>query len=262
MLKNNKKFFVYFMGLFLGLILTGCARDKNPVNPLDPYEHFNRRTYAFNHEIDRVFIRPIARTYDVILPWQVKKGVSNFFSNINEISTFANDILQLDLHESVDDLSRFLINSTIGIGGLFDVASLMGLEKNYEDLGLTFAKWGAKNSPYIVLPFLGPSTVRDAIALPINYYALSPWPYVEPAELQFGGLALKMIDLRAKLLPGDKVVADSFDPYAFVRDAYLQRRAYLMDANSAVNKDTFVESDNQQTNHRHHKMSESTIVNN
>lgn len=261
MLKNNKKFFICLFGIVAGIALTGCARDKNPVNPQDPYEHFNRRTYAFNHEMDRVFIRPVARVYDFVLPWPVKKGISNFFSNLNEVSNFANDLLQVDPREALNDFSRFVINSTIGIGGLFDVASKMGLEKNYEDFGLTLAQWGAKDSPYFVLPLLGPSTVRDAVATPLNYFVFSPLAYVRPMWVGYTLQTVKLVDMRAKLLPGDKVVKDSFDPYAFVRDAYLQRRAYLLDANKESNQDTYVAADGKVSKSRH-KMSESTIVNN
>lgn len=272
MLKNNKKIFTCFFSICIAALISGCARDKNPTNPLDPYEHFNRRTFAFNEQIDKIIYKPVAKVYDTVFPWPVKKGVSNFFNNLGEITNFANDLLQLDGRESAVDFSRFAINTTIGIGGLFDVAVKMGLERNYEDLGLTFAKWGAKKSPYFVIPFLGPSTIRDAIAFPINYFCLTPWEYIQPPELSWGLQGLKLVDMRAKLLPGDKVIKESFDPYVFVRDAYLQRRDTLMDENNsnATGEDTFVGGSENTvantsattTHRRKHVVGESTIVNN
>lgn len=260
MLKNNKKIFICFFEVLFSLMLVACARDKNPSDPIDPYETFNRRTYEFNRSIDRVIIRPVAKAYDVILPNPIKKGVDNVFNNVGEVPNLANDILQLDFHESVTDVSRFAINSTIGIAGIFDVATKLGLERNYEDLGLTFAKWGAKKSPYVVLPILGPSTVRDALALPINLFFI-PWTYLKPVEVAYGVYALRLVDIRARLLPGDKLVKESFDPYIFIRNAYLQRRDYLMDMNSGKAKDTYVEEgDKMKVHHQPHKIPESTVV--
>jgi phospholipid-binding lipoprotein MlaA len=252
--------------LLLGMtFISGCAHDKNPANPLDPYEHFNRRTYAFNNQIDKIIYRPVARVYDAVLPWPIKKGVSNFFGNINEIPNFANDLLQLEPREMAIDFCRFAINSTIGIGGLFDVATKMGLERNYEDFGLTLAKWGAKKSPYFVIPFLGPSSVRDAIGFPVNYFGLSPWLYIQPPELSWSLQALRVVDIRQKLLPGDKVVNESFDPYVFVRDAYLQRRDALMEEENHhqdPTADTFVSDDSHTAKHVHrrHKAKETSLV--
>jgi len=264
MLKKNNKYWLFSL-LITSCLFSGCARDKNPSDPRDPYEHFNRRTFAMNKQIDAVFIRPVARTYDAVLPGPVKKGISNFFNNFGEISNFINDVLQLDYYECMTDASRFVINTTIGIGGLFDFASKMGLERNYEDFGLTLAHWGSTNTPYFVIPILGPSTFRDAVGFAINYELLSPWTYIYPIELRYYGLTLKYIDLRAKLLPGDKLVNEAFDPYTFVRDAYLQRRDYLLEEikhRDESQKDTYVEmSGKTKIHHQHHKITESTIVN-
>lgn len=224
----------------MAICLTGCATNKYPVNPNDPYESFNRKMYSFNTGLDKVLIKPGAVTYDRIVPWPAQKGISNFFSNIEEIPTVANDLLQFNLAHAISDTWRFAINTTVGIGGLLDVASHMGLPNHKEDFGLTLAKWGVKRSPYIVLPILGPSTVRDAVAFPINYQYMTIWPYVNPQKLRYGLLLLHATDLRAELLPSDKLMAESFDPYIFVRDAYLQKRTNDIE-NNQTHKDTFVE---------------------
>jgi phospholipid-binding lipoprotein MlaA len=210
-------------------LLSGCAVNKELIEPQDPYEQVNRKIFAFNMSIDKHVYRPVAKAYDNTLPAPVKKGVNNFFSNVGEISNVAQDLLQVNVRSAICDTCRFAINSTIGIGGLFDFASKFGIPKNNQDFGLTLARWGSKNTPYIVLPFIGPSTLRDAVGMSIDYTMINVWDYVEPPELRYGSLTLKYIDIRANLLAGDKIIDQAFDPYILVRNAYLQRRAYLID---------------------------------
>ena len=140
------------------------ADTVRTVNPADPYEPFNRVMYNFNDFIDRALLKPAAKLYNKIMPIPLRKGISNIFSNLDNIPTVANDVLQTNFYQAASDSWRFAINSTVGIAGFFDVAEDLGLERNFEDLGLTFAQWGWKTSNYLVLPFIGPSTVRDGLA--------------------------------------------------------------------------------------------------
>jgi phospholipid-binding lipoprotein MlaA len=215
--------------------LTGCSTTKahnssvntanNSFNP-DPFEKFNRKVYAFNTVVDKAIIRPIAKTYDFVMPSPVKKGVSNFFSNLDEVPTIANDLLQANFSQMCIDTGRFVINSTIGIGGLFDLAARMDLEKNHDDFGITLAKWGARKSPYLVLPILGPSTIRDTVSLPVNA-EMSVITHIDDNDTRLALQGTQLISTRAQLLQGDQVIDEAFDPYVLVRDAYLQRRHYL-----------------------------------
>jgi phospholipid-binding lipoprotein MlaA len=233
MLKKKERIFRVVLLVSLIFCVIGCATSKEPVDPQDPYEHFNRKVFAFNIAFDRVLFRPVAKTYDTILPWPVKKGVHNFFDNVGDVVSAANEILQLAFPQAIADLARVVINTIVGIGGLFDIATLLGVEKNIGDFGLTLARWGSKDTPYMVLPFFGPATVRDAIALPINYFLLSPWGYLNSQELQYITAGLYFVQSRSELLIGDKVVEQAFDPYVFVRDAYLQHRRFLIEENNA-----------------------------
>ena len=218
--------------IFLGSLLValaGCAVGKFPPTDLrDPYEHFNRKVFAFNMAVDRAFFRPVAKVYKAVIPWPLRKGVRNFFSNINDVTSVANEILQLHFSQVAINLARIAINTTLGIGGLFDVAARFGLAKDREDFGLTLAMWGSRDTPYIVLPFLGPKTIRDAIAMPLEYYFLSIWPYIENDTIRLSLRATNYVQRRSVLLVGDKVIEQAFDPYIFVRDAYLQRRSYMV----------------------------------
>ena len=215
----------------LSCLNIGCT-STHPHNANGPLETYNRTVYGFNTAIDKVIIRPIAQTYAFIIPGPIDRGVGNFFSNLNQVTTIANDILQADARYTIRDSWRFAINSSLGVLGIFDVASQMGLEKHTEDFGLTLARWGIKDSPYIVLPLLGPSTIRDAFSLPIDYYALSPWPHIKLSGTRYALYGLQTIHQRRVLLAVDRVINEAFDPYVFVRSAYLQRRAYLMENKS------------------------------
>ena len=226
-------------------LISSCATNKAN-NPPDPYESFNRKVFAFNMALDKVLFRPVAKTYDYILPNPAKKGISNAFDNVNEIPTVVNDLLQAEPGWAIADAWRFFFNSTIGVFGLFDVASHFGLKRRVQDLGLTFAKWGAKQSPYFVIPILGPSTVRDGVALLANYELFTIYPHINPWTLRWGLLGLYFIDVKADLLPTNKLVDEAIDPYVFVRDAYLQRRAHLINGNKE-DEDTYVEAEQPKT---------------
>lgn len=202
---------------------TNPQSQSSSDNQSDPYEKINRKIYAFNFALDKVFIRPVAKSYDFIMPNVAQKGVLHFFSNIGEIPNIANDILQADAPWALTDTWRFIINSTVGIVGLFDVATPLGLPKHVQDFGLTLARWGAKDTPYLMLPFFGPYTIRDAAGLPINII-FAPTSYISPTAAYVAIKGLYVTSARANLLPADRVLDDAFDPYIFVRNAYLQKR--------------------------------------
>lgn len=224
--------------LCTALWLTGCALMHNKgKNPDDPYEEYNRHAYRFNDKLDKVILKPVATAYKKILPDRALKSSHNFFSNLTEVPTLINDILQLNFYQMTSDAWRFTINSTVGVLGLFDVASDLGLEKNPEDLGVTLGKWGYKKSAYFVIPFFGASTIRDAIAMPVNYQLFTIYPWIEPIAVRYSVLGVDYVDLRSQYLDFEDVrKAASLDPYEFDRTAYLQRRAYLI---SNQNPDTY-----------------------
>ncbi len=227
--RSKKKFLGMATMVGILVMVAGCASKKFiPTSPQDPYENFNRRVFAFNMAVDRAFMRPIARVYDYILPWPAKQGAGNFFANIGSTSIVANELLQLHFSQAVAEMARIVINTTVGIGGLFDVASRLGLEQDTEDFGLTLGVWGSRDTPYLVLPFLGPSTLRDAVGTPVDYLLFSIWPHIKSNTLRYSLTAGNLLQRRAKLLAGDEVIDQSFDPYIFMRDAYLQRRDYLV----------------------------------
>jgi len=207
------------------VLLSGCSAKPYPNDPL---EHYNRNAFKFNEKVDTVVYKPVSRAYNK-LPSPARKGVSNFFSNLAEVPTTVNFVLQLDFPRAFLSGWRFIINSTAGIGGLFDPATKIGLQHYYTDLGITFARWGFRDAPYFVIPFLGPSTFRDAVAWPLNIYYLSAWPYIKPPSLSIGLFVLDLVNFRASLLASENVAQQaSLDPYVFMRDAYLQKRQSLM----------------------------------
>ena len=207
--------------LLSALITVGCA--KNPTSPDDPLENYNRPMFAFNMCVDHLVLRPVAKTYNFFTPQFVQQGVTNVWENVNEINTFTNDILQANFRYVPLDFWRFVINSTIGLGGLFDVATKAGLSPHVESFGLTLAKWrGGKPSSYFVIPFFGPSTITNAIGFAFDYYT-TPWPYIQNQTINYVYHGIKFVNIRSQLLPADKMVDTAFDPYVFVRSAYLQR---------------------------------------
>jgi phospholipid-binding lipoprotein MlaA len=203
------------------------AADPDPEAVNDPFEGFNRAMFAVNEGLDKVVIKPVAQAYDVVTPLPAQAGVGNFFGNILDVRNVLNNTLQGKLAEAGSDLGRLLINSTIGIFGLFDVASELGLERHDEDFGQTLAVWGYQDSAFVFWPVLGPRTVRDTGGFIVDSFTDPTWYTVDKSVATRNSLiALRFVDIRASLLPSDKVVEEAaLDKYAYVRDAYLQRRA-------------------------------------
>lgn len=203
----------------------GCASTQTAenTNPDDPWEGFNRKVFVFNDVLDRYALKPVARGYRTITPDPVETGVGNFFSNLGEVRTAINSVLQGKPANAGLATSRFLINSTVGIGGLLDYATLMEITADKEDFGQTLAVWGWDDSRYLVLPFLGPSTLRDATGLPADIAAY-PVTYVDDDTVRISLTALNLIDTRAGLLDQEELIRG--DRYRFIRDAYLQSRQF------------------------------------
>lgn len=196
----------------------------NPYNP-DPWESFNRKIYAFNDVADRYFLKPLAKGYQWVMPQFMEDGIHRMFGNLGEIGNILNGLLQAKFKNSAIDTGRFLINSTIGLLGFFDVASRMGLESHNEDLGQTLGFWGIKSGPYIVLPLLGPRTIRDGLGS-IGDSFTDPVGYVEHVPTRNTIYGSRVVDVRASLLQSEELI--SGDRYIFIRDAYLQRREFLV----------------------------------
>lgn len=215
----------------LGLLLVlaaGCAHTPPSEEASDPLEPVNRAVYRFNDVVDRALFKPVAKVYDKITPTPVQTGVGNFFSNLGEPVVIVNDVLQGKLPEGASDGARLVFNSTFGVLGLIDVATPMGHPKHNEDFGQTFAVWGAGEGWYLVLPILGPSTVRDAVGLPPEI-ALDPVAQHDEVRERNGFYALRTIDTRARLLSASKIRdTAALDEYTFTRDAYRQRRWNLI----------------------------------
>ena len=212
--------------IVLSLLLSACAgtqsRNTDPEN--DPWEGFNRKVYAFNDGLDKV-VRPIAVGYDKIMPDPFQRGVGNFFRNLDAPVTFLSQLLQGKVDQSADTFGRFLINSTAGLLGLFDVATKMGIPYYNEDLGQTFAKWGYKDSRYLMLPFFGPSTLRDGPARLADSY-IHPVGRAIHGRNQWGYYIVRGIDQRARFLDQDAELGRAYDPYVLMRDVWLQNRRY------------------------------------
>lgn len=216
------------------LVLAACAStskvddvaQESVEPPKDPWEGFNRKVFTFNDTLDRFFLKPVARSYRFISPDFVETGVSNFFDNVGEVPNMFNNALQWKWRKVGNSTGRLLVNTTIGVGGLFDVARHAGLPKeDPESFGQTLSYWGVNRGPYVVLPFLGPSTMTDTVAMPADWF-MDPLSYVENNEVRYGVKALDIVQTRAGLLEAEKLI--SGDKYVFIREAYLQRREYLV----------------------------------
>lgn len=191
----------------------------------DPWEEANRRAFAFNDFFDRLVVRPAASTYNLFVPRFIRQGISNFFSNINDVNVLFNNLMQFKLDEALSDSGRILINSTIGLGGVLDVASDMGLRKNEEDFGQTLGAWGLGSGPYVVLPVFGASNLRDSFGLVLDTM-FNPIQYRDDKELRYSLYMLREVDTRSSLLSLEELVTG--DRYLFFREAYVQRREYLV----------------------------------
>lgn len=211
------------------IIIAGCSSSKGVEkerNP-DPFEPVNRQIYKFNDAADRFVLRPVAKGYDFVTPDPVQTGIGNFFDNITYPVTIVNSFLQGKVSQGFSDTGRFLVNSTLGLLGFFDVATDLGLERHQEDFGQTFAKWGAPPGPYIVVPLFGPYTARSGIGQLANLQ-VNPLVQYNNTSVRDKALLLWAVDTRASLIGPDELVREAFDPYLFVRDAYLQNREFLV----------------------------------
>ncbi|MCD8524548.1 MAG: VacJ family lipoprotein [Gammaproteobacteria bacterium] len=197
--------------------------DAKIVN--DPYEKINRKIFSFNDTLDTYVFVPVAETYNKIMPKPLARGIHRFFNHLNLFPTVANDLLQGHVYQATSDSWRFFVNTTAGIGGFYDVATEIGLEPNSQDFGLTLASWGYTDSRYLVLPFLGPSTVRDACGLGVDTYFFNFYNYVDDTRTFYTLYALNIIDKRAYLLRYQDLYNQiALDRYTFVRDSYLNQR--------------------------------------
>lgn len=204
------------------LVLSGCA--STATNPQDPLEGYNRAVFSFNDAVDRTVLKPTATAYKNVVPGFAQTGVSNFFGNLSDAWSAVNNALQGKGEDAGTDFGRFALNSTFGIFGLLDIASEAGMPKHDEDFGQTLGKWGVPSGPYLMLPLLGPSTVRDTAALPADFGG-DLWKYKDPANWRNIGAAVRVVDTRASLLDASSLMEEAaLDRYEFLRDGYLQRR--------------------------------------
>lgn len=189
----------------------------------DPWEPMNRAVFRFNDTVDRWALKPVAKGYRAVTPDVVENGVHNVFRNLGEVRNLANNVLQFKMHDAGVDTARFFFNTTFGLLGFFDVATKMGLQRNDEDFGQTLGAWGVKSGPYVVLPLLGPSTVRDTVSLYPDSYT-SAYRQINDVPVRNSMFALNLVDTRASLLSAERLVTG--DKYRFVRNAYLQNREF------------------------------------
>ena len=209
--------------LVAALMLTACASGPN-ANPRDPLEPFNRSMYGLNDAVDRAVIKPVATAYRDVLPSPVRTGVSNFFNNLQDLWSFVNNTLQLKGEGAGNSIVRFGVNTVFGLGGLIDIATEMRIERHTEDFGQTLGRWGVGAGPYVVLPLLGPSTVRDTAALPVDMKG-NVVSQVDHVPTRNSATVLNLVDRRSQLLDASQMLDEvALDPYSFTRDAYLQRR--------------------------------------
>ncbi len=202
-------------------LMTGCASTSNK----DPLEGLNRGIYKFNDVADKAVFKPVAGAYKAIAPNPVQTGISNFFGNLKTFMTTINQVLQFKFSKAAESATRFVVNSTVGIVGLIDVASKTGIPQYTEDFGQTLGHWGVGNGAYLMLPILGPSTFRDTAGLLVDYSFFDPVIYIDNVRVRNSLYALRFTSIRASYLPGSDLLDEAaLDPYTFMRDAYMQRR--------------------------------------
>ena len=224
----SKLFIKLFIILLVTFQVSGCATHTNQ----DPLEGFNRAVYKFNDVADNAIIKPVSKGYKTIAPTFVVKGINNFFNNIRDVVTVINELLQGKIEYAANDTGRVLVNSTIGILGFIDVHSINGGERRKEDFGQTLGHWGVSQGAYLVLPFIGPSTTRDAVGFITDTLAFDPISYINNVRGRNQVRIVQFIDARTELLNASSILDDaSLDPYAFQRDAYLQYREALVNDN-------------------------------
>ncbi|HWG77476.1 MAG TPA: VacJ family lipoprotein [Steroidobacteraceae bacterium] len=222
--------------LALSAALTGCATLPNGKHaPGDPWERMNRSIWTFDNAFDHALLRPVARGYVRYTPPPVRHSINNFMTNLTYSDTIINDFLQGKFSDGGNDIARLVVNTVIGIGGLFDPASHMDLDRHNTDVGQTLGIWGVRRGPFLVLPFLGPSDVRDAFGEAADEY-LTPRPYLNDIYARWSIFVVNKIDDRAGLLDQDRLIDSAYDSYAFVRGAYLQNREFKVHGNSPAEK--------------------------
>jgi len=224
----------FLLAFTLLLSSVACAASEE-----DPLEPLNRKIFAFNDFLDRILIKPLALGYNWITPEPVDRSITNFFNNLDDLGISLNNLLQGKIKDAGSDVARFGLNSTLGLVGLFDVASPIGLTKHDEDFGQTFAVWGVPQGPYIVLPLFGPATARSAVGRVPDYFT-QPESYIQDRETRYGLKAVELIDKRSDLLALDENVTG--DKYLLFRDVYLQRRAFLVN-DGFIEEDPFTSDD-------------------
>ena len=205
--------------------LGGCATGKNPQ---DPFESTNRKIYQFNGTVDKAIFKPVAKGYNAVVPPPAKMMASNFFSNLDDILVTFNDLLQFKIKQAFSDGGRFAVNSTVGLFGLADIATVVGMEKHNEDFGQTLGYWGLASGPYVVIPLLGPSSIRDGVGLYADS-SVGAYSRIKNVPTRNELQAANLVEKRAGLLGNEKLLDEAvLDSYAFIRDAYLQRRQNLV----------------------------------
>lgn len=210
------------------LMSAGCASTPGRTHADDPWEGLNRGVYKFNDTLDRAALKPVAKGYKKITPHWFRTGVGNFFTNLSYPTTIVNQFLQGKAKLGLQDTGRFLLNSTVGLAGVLDVATPLGLATNDEDFGQTLAMWGVGSGPYVTLPFFGPSSLRDAPSRVFDYF-LGPLIYMDvPWETEWGLRSFDVVHSRSELLSLDPTLQRTFDPYAFIRDAWAQQREFAI----------------------------------
>ena len=212
--------------IFVLILLSGCSYQNELINdPIDPLENSNRSIYTFNENLDEAILEPAADGYDYITPNFLQKGFNNFFDNINYPVTIINQVLQGNIEESLQDTLRFTINSSIGILGLFDPASRMGLTEHDEDFGQTLAVWGVKEGPYLMLPFFGPKTLRSLTG-DLADVLFNPLLNIDDTNLKINTNLISILQDRSDLSTLEEELDNSFDPYQYIKDSYIQNRKY------------------------------------